>query len=154
MPTVNDDPTPLIALPANDAGRYTDNGVHYAETIGGQPAWQLVPSTDKTPAVYHVTRTDPQLGVVPTPLEISDVYVDGQTIFVNLPNEVTEVYLVTGGAPILQNRLIGPRLYSTLPLIADFNLGEAIELYGQVDPDDDGVYILTDTGGPIVWVQA
>lgn len=160
MPTIADDPQVIYQGTADPALRVTDDGVHRAELIGSVYAWALVlsPSTGGGgggAGVFYTDRTDPTLAVAPTPAEIGEsAFEEGMVVYVTLPNEATEAYVVDGTlTPVLEDTKIGPRRYSLLPSINDFNVGESIEMFGQDDPDEDGVYTLQLIGGNEMWVQ-
>ena len=159
MPTINDDPQAIYQGTADPLLRVTDDGVHRAELVGSVYAWSLVlsvaPPSGGGAGVFYADRTDPTLAVVPTPAEIGEsAFEEGMVVYVTLPNEATEAYVVDGTlTPVLEDTKIGPRRYETLPAIADYNSGESIEMYGQDDPDDDGVYTLQLIGGNKMWVQ-
>jgi hypothetical protein len=158
MPTITDNPAPLTLLPTNDPGRFTDDGKHYADIVGGLAAWRLVVSSNNAAGTFTLTRPSPVLAVLPTEIEIGTAFVDGQIIFVKLPNQATEQYRVESGAPVLKDTFIGPRLFNTAPLLTDYNTGEKIELFGQDDPDQDDIYEKVDVSGvgtgPFTWQQS
>lgn len=153
MPTINDDA-------AANIGVSTDDGLHIGQVVGGQAAWSLVisaPAGGGAAGTFHVNRTVPSLSIAPSAGEIGTALAPDQTIYVYLPNQVVETYNVNASSvPVFINSSIGARRFAALPSTADYNVGEQVELYGQANPDDDGVYILTDVGGgaPLAWHQA
>lgn len=108
MPTVNDDPTPLIALPDQDAGRFSDDGLHYAETAGGQATWSLVavgnPSGSSAGGNFHVDRPDDDRTWVPLAADIGEGSLeDNQEIVAKLTDGTRLKFIVESGVAVLKD---------------------------------------------------
>lgn len=148
MPTIDDNPANYVGLPDQDAGRFTDDGNHYADLVTGRAVWvKAIPYVEPPPTGGNFQYDHPgyNMSYVPVPSDVGlSSWSDHQEITVRMVNGAFRRFLIENGSPSLKE--------SYEPVVTDTSRFSFVTSVSQIDQPYRFYYLtVQQTVGPTTY---